>query len=163
MGDIKKIQFTASFDEYADKNELEGQNRKMMDLAIEARDRSYSPYSQFSVGASVLLENGEIVTGNNQENAAYPSGMCAERVAIWTASAMYPDVRVIKLALSGRSKLRLVETPVSPCGACRQVLSEYESKQGSNIEIYFTGETGKVIKTDSVRDLLPFSFDGSLV
>jgi len=163
MGDIKKVQFTASFEQYADKDNLELSDKKLMDLAIEARNRSYSPYSQFCVGAAVLLENGEIITGNNQENAAYPSGMCAERVAIWTASAMYPDVKVLKLALSGKSKLRLVETPVSPCGACRQVLSEYESKQGSNIELYFTGEIGKVIKTDSVKDLLPFSFDGSLV
>jgi len=160
---MKKIQFSASFEQYADKDDLDAFDKKMMDLAIEARDRSYSPYSQFSVGAAVLLENGEIITGNNQENAAYPSGMCAERVAIWTASAMYPDVKVIKLALSGKSKLRLVETPVSPCGACRQVLGEYESKQNSNIEIYFTGETGKVIKTTSVKNLLPFSFDGSLV
>ena len=160
---MKKIQFTASFEQYADKNDLDALDKNMMNLAIKARDRSYSPYSQFSVGAAVLLENGEIVTGNNQENAAYPSGMCAERVAIWTASAMYPDVKVLKLVLSGKSKLRLVETPVSPCGACRQVLSEYESKQNSYIEIYFTGETGKVIKTSSVKDLLPFSFDGSLV
>ena len=160
---MKKIQFSASFYQYADKDDLDTFDKKMMDLAIGARDRSYSPYSQFSVGAAVLLDNGEIVTGNNQENAAYPSGMCAERVAIWTASALYPDVKVIKLILSGKSKLRLVETPVSPCGACRQVLSEYESKQNSDIEIYFTGETGKVIKTSSVKDLLPFSFDGNLV
>lgn len=160
---MEKIKFSASFEQYADKDDLEAFDKKLMDLAIEARDRSYSPYSQFSVGAAVLLDNGEIVTGNNQENAAYPSGMCAERVAIWTASALYPDVKVIKLLLSGRSKLRMVETPVSPCGACRQVLSEYESKQNSDIEIYFTGETGKVIKTKSVKDLLPFSFDGSLV
>jgi len=160
---MKKIQFAASFEQYDDKDDLGASDKNMMNMAIKARDRSYSPYSQFSVGAAVLLENGEIVTGNNQENAAYPSGMCAERVAIWTASAMYPDVKVLKLALSGKSKLRLVETPVSPCGACRQVLSEYEAKQNSNIEIYFTGETGKVIKTSSVKDLLPFSFDGSLV
>lgn len=160
---MKKIQFSASFEEYADKEELDILEKKMMNLAIEARDRSYSPYSQFSVGAAVLLENGEIITGNNQENAAYPSGMCAERVAIWTASALYPDVKIIKLVLSGRSKLRMVQTPVSPCGGCRQVLSEYESKQESDIEIYFTGETGKVVKTSSVKDLLPFSFDGSLV
>jgi len=160
---MKNIQFSASFEEYSDKEDLEASDKELMDMAMEARDRSYSPYSQFSVGAAVLLENGKIVTGNNQENAAYPSGMCAERVAIWTASAMYPGIRVLKLLLSGKSKLRLVETPVSPCGACRQVLSEYESKQDSKIEIYFTGETGKVIKTKSVRDLLPFSFDGSLV
>ena len=163
MGNIEKISFSASFEQYADKEDLDPLDKKMMNMAIEARDRSYSPYSQFSVGASVLLDNGEIVTGNNQENAAYPSGMCAERVAVWTASALYPDVKVLKISLSGKSKLRLVETPVSPCGACRQVLSEYETKQKSDIEIFFTGETGKVIKTSSVKDLLPFSFDGSLV
>ncbi|MEN8137313.1 MAG: cytidine deaminase [Bacteroidota bacterium] len=160
---MKEIKFSAKFNEFEDREDLDVANKKLMDLAIEARDRSYSPYSKFSVGAAVLLENGEIVTGNNQENAAYPSGMCAERVAIWTASAMYPEVKVLKLALSGKSRLKVVNTPVSPCGACRQVLSEYEVKQGSDIEIYFTGEFGKVIKTDSVKDLLPFSFDGSLV
>jgi len=163
MSNKKTVQFSASFEYYADKEDLDSSDKKLMDLAIDARDRSYSPYSQFSVGAAVLLENGEIVTGNNQENAAYPSGMCAERVAIWSASALYPNVRVLKLALSGKSKLRLVDAPVSPCGACRQVLSEYESKQNSDIEIYFTGETGKVVKSASVKDLLPFSFDGSLV
>lgn len=160
---MKEIQFSAKFSEYEDKSSLDSENEKILNLAIEARNKSYSPYSQFSVGAAVLLENGEVITGNNQENAAYPSGMCAERIAIWTASAMYPGVRVLKLALSGKSEINNVNTPVPPCGACRQVLSEYESKQGSNIELFFTGESGKVIKTDSVKDLLPFSFDGSLV
>ena len=160
---MKEINFSASYNEYTSKEELLPNDKDLMLLAIEARNRSYSPYSKFSVGAAVLLDNGEIVTGNNQENAAYPSGMCAERVAIWTASALYPDVKVIKLALSGMSRLKLVDTPVSPCGACRQVLSEYESKQGSEIQIFFTGEEGVVVETASVRDLLPFSFDGSLV
>ena len=160
---MKEINFSARYNEYTSKEELLPNDKDLMLLAIEARNRSYSPYSKFSVGAAVLLDNGEIVTGNNQENAAYPSGMCAERVAIWTASALYPDVKVIKLALSGMSRLKLVDTPVSPCGACRQVLSEYESKQGSEIQIFFTGEEGVVVETDSVRDLLPFSFDGSLV
>ncbi|MCK5781764.1 MAG: cytidine deaminase [Flavobacteriales bacterium] len=160
---MKKIEFSAEYIEYDDKMDLSSSDKELMSLAIEARNRSYSPYSKFSVGAAVLLDNGKIVTGNNQENAAYPSGMCAERVAIWTASAMYPNVKVVKLALSGMSRLKLVNTPVSPCGACRQVLSEYESKQESEIEIFFTGEEGKVIKTNSVKDLLPFSFDGSLI
>lgn len=160
---MKEIQFTLKFNEFKNKELLDPENKKLMDSAIEARKRSYSPYSQFSVGASVLLENGEIITGNNQENAAYPSGMCAERVAIWTASAIYPNVKILKLALTGSSEQNIVDTPVSPCGACRQVLSEYETKQDSNIPILFMGETGKVIESESVRNLLPFSFDGSLV
>ncbi len=94
--------------------------------------------------------------GNNQENAAYPSGMCAERVAIWSAASRYPNEKVLKIAISVKSGLKEVTKPVAPCGACRQTLLEYEVKQEAPIAIFFMGETGQVIKTNSLSDLLPF-------
>lgn len=132
-----------------------------MQKAIEATNTSYSPYSNFRVGASVLLENGIFVSGSNQENAAFPSGLCAERVAIWKASTEYPDVRMLKLAITANTELRKVDKPVGPCGACRQSMLEYEVKQESPIKVFFMGETGKVVEVDSVVSLLPFSFDSS--
>ena len=132
-----------------------------MDKAIEARGKAYAPYSKFSVGAALLLENNEIVSGNNQENAAYPSGMCAERVAIWKAGSEYPNVKILKLAISASSSITKVDKPVGPCGACRQSLSEYEIKQKQPFPILFMGEVGEIVKTASLSALLPFSFDSS--
>lgn len=136
------------------------------DLLLQAKnvvDEAYAPYSHFQVGAAVLLENGVVVTGNNQENAAYPSGMCAERVAIWSATSNYPGVVVKKVAIAVKSGHKKIDKPVAPCGACRQSLLEYEVKQKEPIEVFFTGEIGKVIKANSLQDLLPFSFDQSFL
>ena len=108
-----------------------------------------------------MLENGEIIEGNNQESAAYPSGMCAERVAIWKANSTYPNVKIIKLAISASSTISKVNTPIGPCGACRQTLSEYEINQKTPFEVLFMGEVGEVVKTTSLQSLLPFSFDSS--
>lgn len=135
----------------------------LMQAAQKAIKNAYAPYSQFQVGAALFLENGVIVTGNNQENAAYPSGMCAERVAIWAASSQYPDVKILKIAIAVKSSIKLVSKPVSPCGACRQALLEYEIKQKEPIEVYFTGEIGVVVKANSLKDLLPFAFDQSFL
>ena len=135
----------------------------LMKAAKQALNNAYAPYSQFNVGAAVLLENGIIVTGNNQENAAYPSGICAERVAIWSASSQYPGMVIKKIAISVKSNLKQVSSPVSPCGACRQTLLEYEVNQKEPIEVFFTGEIGKVIKASSLKDLLPFAFDQSFL
>ena len=122
-----------------------------------------APYSHFKVGAAILLENGEVVTGNNQENAAYPSGMCAERVAIWSAASKYPKIAVKKVAIAVKSGNKKIDKPVAPCGACRQSLLEYEIKQKAPIEVFFMGEIGNVIKANSLQDLLPFSFDQSFL
>ena len=132
-----------------------------MKKAIEAREKAYAPYSKFYVGAALLLENGEIIEGNNQESAAYPSGMCAERVAIWKASSTYPNVKIIKLAISASSTIAKVNTPIGPCGACRQTLSEYEINQKAPFKVLFMGEVGESVKTSSLLSLLPFSFDSS--
>ncbi|MCK5638397.1 MAG: cytidine deaminase [Flavobacteriaceae bacterium] len=157
----KKI--TLKFIVYKDSSELSPSENNLFLKAIEARKNAYAPYSKFSVGVSLLLETGKIIQGNNQENAAYPSGMCAERVAIWNAASNYPDLKVEKIFISASSSKKTVDQPVSPCGSCRQTLAEYEINQSHNIEVYFTGETGKIIKTNSIRDLLPLVFDNSLL
>lgn len=143
--------------------ELPTEDLHLMKAAQKAILNAYAPYSNFQVGAALLLENGTIVTGNNQENAAYPSGMCAERVAIWNASSQFPGITIKKIAITVKSKLKQVNKPVSPCGACRQTLLEYEVNQKTPIEVFFTGEVGVVIKAHSLSDLLPFAFDQSFL
>lgn len=135
----------------------------LFDKAKTIREQAYAPYSNFLVGCAVLLENGEIITGSNQENAAYPSGLCAERTTIFWTSANYPDVKIKKLFVIGAPKDALTSTPIPPCGACRQSILEYESKQKEEIEIYFASLDGEIPKTKSIRDLLPFSFDASFL
>ncbi len=132
-----------------------------MHKAQESRNRAYAPYSRFKVGAAVLLENGAIVEGNNQENAAFPSGLCAERVAVFHAGATHPKVPIVAIALTAGSEQHVNNHPIPPCGACRQSLAEYEGTQESPISIYFMGEQGNVVKAASVKDLLPLVFDRS--
>jgi len=158
---MKKIKIATSATVFSDVSELSLEDKMLMDKAIEARGKAYAPYSKFSVGAALLLENNEVVLGNNQENAAYPSGMCAERVAIWKAGSEYPNVKILKLAISASSSITKVDKPVGPCGACRQSLSEYEIKQKQPFPILFMGEVGEIVKTTSLAALLPFSFDSS--
>ncbi len=156
---MKRIQIPVFIDEF-DPGELPEDILKLRDAAIEAREKAYAPYSRFRVGAAILLENGEIITGSNQENAAFPSGMCAERVAIWYAGAQYPEQKILKMFITARSEHKPVTQPIPPCGACRQSMAEYEIKQKSPIEIYFAGETGKIWRTPSVANILPLLFDG---
>ncbi|MBV1924587.1 MAG: cytidine deaminase [Flavobacteriaceae bacterium] len=130
-----------------------------MNKAHEAREKAYAPYSHFRVGATLLLESGTIISGNNQENAAYPSGLCAERVAVYHAGAVYPSQKITSLAITARSLNKKITEPIPPCGACRQALVEYEVKQESDIETYFMGESGKIIKANSIKDLLPLIFN----
>ncbi|MDG1528162.1 MAG: cytidine deaminase [Polaribacter sp.] len=158
---MKKIDVVASATIFESVSELPSNVQELMEKAIEARKKAYAPYSKFNVGVALLLENNEIVLGNNQENAAYPSGMCAERVAIWKAGSDYPGVKVKQLVITASSSNSKVDKPVGPCGACRQTLSEYEINQKEPIEIYFMGEVGNIVKTDSLLSLLPFSFDRS--
>ncbi|WP_405565539.1 cytidine deaminase [Polaribacter sp. Asnod6-C07] len=158
---MKKIEIATTATLYNDVSELTSEDKMLMDKAIEARHKAYAPYSKFNVGAALLLENNKIVLGNNQENAAYPSGMCAERVAIWKAGSEFPGVKILKLAITASSSITKVDKPVGPCGACRQSLSEYEIKQKQSFPILFMGEVGEIVKTESLRSLLPFSFDSS--
>lgn len=127
--------------------------------AFEARSKAYAPYSKFTVGAAILLDNGVVVKGSNQENAAYPSGLCAERVAIYYAGANYPDAKILKMFITASPQDRDLELPIPPCGSCRQAIAEYEFKQDISIEIFFMGAKGDIYKSDSLKNLLPFVFD----
>jgi cytidine deaminase len=160
---MKKVEIKTNIVVFDAVSELESSVIQLMEAAIEAKKNAYAPYSKFKVGAALLLENGTIITGNNQENAAYPSGMCAERVAIWKASSEYPTTKILKLAISASSSSQILSEPVAPCGGCRQTLSEYELKQKDKIEVYFMGEIGKIIMTDSLLNLLPIAFDKSFL
>ncbi|KFC22001.1 cytidine deaminase [Epilithonimonas lactis] len=152
-----------NFQTYPSYNDLPELEKTLFDKAKSVRENAYAPYSNFFVGCALLLENGEIITGSNQENAAYPSGLCAERTAIFWTSANYPDVKIKKIFVVGGPKDVLSSTPIPPCGGCRQSILEYEAKQKDEIEIYFASPDGEIIKTKSIRDLLPFSFDGSFL
>ncbi|WP_298488889.1 cytidine deaminase [uncultured Maribacter sp.] len=157
----KKVSFDISV--FSSIDELGDRDEKLMKRAIEARKNAYSPYSNFTVGAAVLLENGEIVLGNNQENAAYPSGLCAERVAVFYAGANYPGVKIKAIAITATSINYKVDAPAAPCGNCRQAISEYEINQESPIELFLMGETGKVIKCNAIADILPLAFTSSFL
>ena len=133
----------------------------LMEAAKGALNNSYAPYSQFKVAAAVLLENGEMLTGTNQENASYPAGICAEGTVFSAASAMHPNVAVKKMAVTVKSANRIVSHPVSPCGICRQRILEYETRFNSSIEIIMMGEEGEIYVVNSVRDLLPLHFSKS--
>lgn len=158
---MEKIEINTTATIFSTISELSLEDCMLMEKAVEARKKAYAPYSKFNVGCALLLENGKIILGNNQENAAYPSGMCAERVAIWKAGSEFPNMTVKKIAITAASSQTKVDKPVGPCGACRQTLSEYEINQKAPIEILFMGEVGKIIKTESLLSLLPFSFDSS--
>lgn len=158
---MNEISLTSKFTIYENAEELELLEKDLLLKAFEAKKSAYAPYSRFSVGAALLLENGITIQGNNQENAAYPSGICAERVAIWNAASQYPQIKIKKIFICASSKTRVVDQPIAPCGACRQSILEYETRQMASIEIFFTGETGRIIKANSINDLLPYAFNGS--
>ena len=138
-------------------NELQEDDKKLTEMAREACGRAYVPYSKFHVGAALLLANGEVVTGANQENAAF-AGTCAERTAIFYAAARYPGVRFMKLAIAAWQNGDFVEEPVSPCGVCRQAILEYEKIGGKPVEILLCGRN-KVYRIECIRTMLPLSFD----
>lgn len=139
-------------------DELSDADRQLIDTARQATYRSYAPYSHFSVGAAVRLVNGEIVSGSNQENAAYPSGICAERTALFYANAQYPDLPVEALAIAARNTQgEFLPHPISPCGACRQVMLETEQRHAHPMRILLYG-TDKIYELRQVGDLLPLSF-----
>lgn len=156
---MKEISITSSFSIYDSTNELSEDVQNLMKQAVEIRKKAYAPYSQFRVGAALLLDNGKIILGSNQENAAYPSGLCAERVAIFHAGSVYPDAKILKIAITAASDTNQTKAPIPPCGSCRQSIAEYEIKQETPIEIYFMGEIGEVYKSASLKNLLPFMFD----
>ena len=156
---MKDLQITAIIKVYQ-YDELNADDQKLIKTAMEATARSYAPYSHFSVGAAALLNNGTIVTGTNQENAAYPSGLCAERTTLFYANSQYPDQAVKALAVAAKTEKGVIQTPIPPCGACRQVILETEKRYGQPIRILLYGKEC-IYEVKSISDLLPLSFDAS--
>lgn len=152
------------YEHFTSINELDETERELYKKAKQARENGYAPYSNFLVGCSVLLENGDIYTGNNQENAAFPSGLCAERTAIFWIGANFPKEKMKKIFIIGGPREFSEKTPpIPPCGACRQSLMEYETKQNEDIEVYFSNLNEEVFKIKSIKDLLPFYFDATFL
>jgi cytidine deaminase len=141
-------------------DELSDQDKQLIDKAKEMTQHSYAPYSKFKVGAAALLANGAIVTGSNQENAAYPSGLCAERTTLFYANSQYPDQAVLTLAIAARTEQDFIDNPIPPCGACRQVILETETRYKHPVRILLYGKK-EIYLIKGIRDLLPLSFDGS--
>jgi len=144
-------------------SELPQQDQELIEHARQAALKAYAPYSGFRVGAALQLDDNQIITGNNQENAAYPSGLCAERVALFHASAQNPGAIIKSIAITVNTNNGKVTEPIPPCGACRQVIAEYERKQGKKIKITFAGETGRTIQVEGIENLLPLAFDASML
>ena len=132
---------------------------QLLHEAEKSAKNAYAPYSHFKVGAAILLQNGEIVAGNNQENAVYPSGLCAERTTAYYASAHYPQIPFLKIAITAINTTQPLNTPVPPCGSCRQALLEYELLFNKPIEVIMAGETGVIYVAPSITSLLPCSFN----
>jgi cytidine deaminase len=150
--------FTISYQVYDRIDELSETDQMLCRKAEAALLTSHSPYSKFRVGTAILLGNDQIVLGSNQENVAYPSGLCAERVALFTLGANYPEATIKTMAITAQTERFVITDPVTSCGACLQVMIEVEKRQASPVEVIFYCINGKIIKVDSVKSLLPFGF-----
>jgi cytidine deaminase len=146
------------YSEFSSLTELFDEDRELIEKAEEAVGGSYAPYSHFNVGAAVRLKSGRIVLGANQENAAYPSGLCAERTAIFSANANFPNDSIVAIAILAKQKGQIVAMPAAPCGACRQVMIESQKRGGNDIKVIL-GSKNKYLIFNSISDILPFAFD----
>ena len=151
-------QITIHYEEYTDWSQLVESERNMVEKAYSMCEKAYAPYSNFHVGATVLLSNGEYISGNNQENLAYPSGLCAERVALFFAGANFPKETVESIVIVAKGDLVPFDKLLSPCGSCRQVMLESEMRQSNPIRVVLVSQNGRTIVFNSVLDLLPFAF-----
>lgn len=140
------------------RDELDSTRRRLVEEALAAAERAYAPYSAFKVGAAVLLENGEVISASNQENAAYPSGLCAERVALFYAGSQFPGVAIQKLVIVVVSEHKTPHTIFAPCGACRQVISETQNRQEIPMEILFEGPDDHFTLAERIEEIMPFTF-----
>ena len=155
---IQQKEFKLSFVEYGSIEEMCPEDRELASEAIQAMSGAYAPYSHFHVGAAVRMSNSRIVRGANQENAAFPSGLCAERTAMFSASAKYPDKDMRSIAIAGGVFGRLGAEPATPCGACRQVMAQYQTKAGKPMSVIMVGAK-RIWKFEKVDDILPLIFD----
>ena len=156
---MKEIEIRSTLSCYEQLEELSTEDINLVKKAYEYGKFAYAPYSNFKVGCAVLLENGEISGGSNQENASFPAGICAERTALSACVSTYPKSKVVKMAIVVNELGFKLSTPTAPCGICRQSIQEFESKFGSPIEIIFPGENGRFYKAKSIQSLLPLSFE----
>lgn len=156
---MREVQIATIFTVYENVTELPHEINTLMQKAVDIRKKAYAPYSSFRVGVAIALDNGEIILGSNQENAAYPSGLCAERVAIFYAGSNFPEAKIISMAITATSDFSPNTTPIPPCGSCRQSIAEYETNQELPIVIYFMGDSGEVYRSNSLKNLLPLTFD----
>lgn len=159
---MKELIHTCHYKLYA-YDELCEADRKLVDAAKESTQSSYAPYSQFQVGAAALLSDGTIISGSNQENAAYPSGLCAERTTLFFANAAHPNKAVEALAVAAYTNGKFTNVPVPPCGACRQVMLEVEQRYHQPIRILLYGTEGTYVVEGGIRELLPLIFDASFL
>ncbi|MBE2229402.1 MAG: cytidine deaminase [Chitinophagaceae bacterium] len=155
---MEKHNFGFDYEVYNSSSELNPGDALLLEKARQVSGIAYAPYSRFYVGAAALLENGQIITGTNQENASYPVGICAERVLLGSAATLYPDAAILSIAISYNTAKEKTNHPISPCGMCRQSLLEYETRFKKPVRIIMGGLTGKVHVVESVRLLLPFAF-----
>ncbi|MET4140510.1 cytidine deaminase [Pedobacter sp. UYP1] len=155
---MNKLNISIAYESYDQLEELNAADQSLCMQAKEALKTSYSPYSNFKVATAVRLNDGVIVSGSNQENLAYPSGLCAERVALFTIGATYPDAIIETMAITAHTDNFKIEQPITCCGACLQVMAEFERKQNKEIEVLFYCLDGKVLKVKGIKSLLPFVF-----
>jgi cytidine deaminase len=158
IGMAGKLEVKIEIAVYDSIQDLSQKDRELLDAARQMCGQAYAPYSKFHVGAAILLSDGTVVKGSNQENAAYPSGLCAERSAIYWAGANYPNLQVETVAVAARHSHAQDFLPVTPCGSCRQALAEYEHKQPHNIRMILEAEGGKIYIVPSIGSLLPLQF-----
>jgi cytidine deaminase len=154
--EIKKV--VLQYEEYPSLDELPASDRELMEKAAGAVVMAYAPYSRFRVGAAVRLANGKVITGSNQENAAYPSGLCAERVAMFHAQSQFPDVPIEAVAITAASEDFKKSDPVSPCGSCRQVMAEYENRHNNTIRVIMASNSSRAWAVNGIENLLPLKF-----
>ena len=152
-----------SYESYNSSAEMPDSDQQLIFQAEQSLEKAYAIYSGFHVGASLLLENGKIMSANNQENMAFPSSLCAERVLMYYCKANFPDLEVKKIAVTVRSVHGTISEPISPCGSCRQVMLEYEQNQKNNIQVILKADQGKVYVLESINDLLPLSFKTDVI
>ena len=151
-------EYSFKFQLYPNWESLQTIDKSVVNKAFEAMEKAYAPYSKFKVGAALLLEDGQIIQGNNQENIAYPSGLCAERVALFHAGAQFPGIVVDLICIVAKGDLMPISQLLSPCGACRQVMLESENRQNKPIRIILVNQDNRTMCIDSVQNLLPFGF-----
>lgn len=161
---MKTVQYQFSFQEFASAAELNSADAALLQQARQLTEQAYAPYSHFKVGAAALLQNGEIITGSNQENASYPVGICAERTLLAAAGTLHTKMPILTMAISYHNQAGdLNDTPISPCGMCRQALCEYEERTGQSIRLILAGLNGPVQVIERASQLLPLAFSGSVL